>query len=193
MKLNCTETNESVELTANGMIAGMTAEEFIVKVHHGYTGAFETLEQISDELTVDDSEYYEDIIDMFRRFNEVMEKRDLDSIKNIKKLFEMEYWVVREFLDFFNAGREDEDMEFLLSFGIAAGSKWNYLKLIDLGMPKKMARTYMSHVDAWMDQERLIGRIEIYNSDPLSPAYLKAVGDALTKGYDFDIKEETDV
>ena len=193
MKLNCTETNESVELTANGMIAGMTAEEFIVKVHHGYTGAFETLEQISDGLTVDDSEYYEDIIDMFRRFNEVMEKRDLDSIKNIKKLFEMEYWVVREFIDFFGAGREDEDMEFLLSFGIAAGSKWNYLKLIDLGMPKKMARTYMSHVDAWMDQERLIGRIEIYNSDPLSPAYLKAVGDALTKGYDFDIKEEADV
>ena len=193
MKLNCTETNESVELTANGMIAGMTAEEFIVKVHHGYTGAFETLEQISDGLTVDDSEYYEDIIDMFRRFNEVMEKRDLDSIKNIKKLFEMEYWVVREFIDFLGAGREDEDMEFLLSFGIAAGSKWNYLKLIDLGMPKKMARTYMSHVDAWMDQERLIGRIEIYNSDPLSPAYLKAVGDALTKGYDFDIKEEADV
>lgn len=193
MKLNCTETNESIELTANGMIAGMTAEEFIVKVHHGYTGAFETLEQISDGLTVDDSEYYEDIIDMFRRFNEVMEKRDLDSIKNIKKLFEMEYLVVREFLDFFNAGREDEDMEFLLSFGIAAGSKWNYLKLIDLGMPKKMARTYMSHVDAWMDQERLIGRIEIYNSDPLSPAYLKAVGDALTKGYYFDIKEEADV
>ena len=193
MKLNCTETNESVELTANGTIAGMTAEEFIVKVHHGYTGAFETLEQISDGLTVDDSEYYEDIIDMFRRFNEVMEKRDLDSIKNIKKLFEMEYWVVREFIDFLGAGREDEDMEFLLSFGIAAGSKWNYLKLIDLGMPKKMARTYMSHVDAWMDQERLIGRIEIYNSDPLSPAYLKAVGDALTKGYDFDIKEEADV
>ena len=112
----------------------MAAEEFIVKVHHGYTGAFETLEQISDGLTVDDSEYYEDIIDMFRRFNEVMEKRDLDSIKNIKKLFEMEYWVVREFIDFLGAGREDEDMEFLLSFGIAAGSKWNYLKLIDLGL-----------------------------------------------------------
>lgn len=193
MKLNCTETNESIELTANGTIAGMTAEEFIVKVHHGYTGAFETLEQISDGLTVDDSEYYEDIIDMFRRFNEVMEKRNLDSIKNIKKLFEMEYWVVREFIDFLGAGREDEDMEFLLSFGIAAGSKWNYLKLIDLGVPKKMARTYMSHVDAWMDQERLIGRIEIYNSDPLSPAYLKSVGDALTKGYDFDIEEEEDV